>query len=51
MFAIFFVNLLIGTSGFCDLMGNKSIYEINSVECPKLGGVWHNYDINFENFN
>jgi len=47
MFAILFMYLLANQQGFCDLYSG-STYGINIEQCEQIG-VWHVYDINFDN--
>ena len=51
MFAILFMNLFEGRSGFCDnLADGHSLYGINRSACiSEFEGEWHNHDVNFEN--
>jgi hypothetical protein len=52
MFAILFMNMFAGTSGFCDLLpSGVETYKINREMCGSADypGKWRNYDINFEN--
>jgi hypothetical protein len=50
MFAILFINLLSGNSGYCYSSKITSLYNINQTDCLTLySGVWLNWDINFDN--
>ena len=50
MFAILFINLLAGSQGFCDNMTADSPIGINREMCQsEYDGVWHTYDVNFDN--
>lgn len=48
MFAILFINLLTGNSGYC-FHPSLLPYRINITDCAKLNGTWLSYDINFDN--
>ena len=50
MFAILFMNLLSGNSGFCFSSKLISFYGVSKSECEgQYSGTWLNWDINFDN--
>jgi hypothetical protein len=48
MFAILFINLLSGNSGYCYKAG-LSPYRVSITDCADLNGNWLSNDINFDN--
>lgn len=50
MFAILFMNLLSGNSGFCFADSLSNFYGVSRIECESIyKGTWLNWDINFDN--